>query len=159
VHQMNPEFETRFKMALESRHQELQHRFACADEEARSGERAPEMIDQAVTGYSKEMSLSQSVREHDLLRMIEESLARLAGGNFGLCLPCSSEVSIARLKAVPLDPLLHRVSNKTGRAKWFVTFGDLPKVSFSEGVYSLSRQRMRSGFACLRILRIASSQR
>jgi hypothetical protein len=95
--------------------------------------------------------------------MIEESPARLAGRNFGLCLPCSSEISIARLKAVPLDPLLHRVSNKTGRTKWFVTFGDLkrglPKVSFSEGVYSLSRQRIRSGFACLRILRIASSQR
>jgi DnaK suppressor protein len=98
---MNPEFETRFKMALESRRQELQHRLASADEEARSGERAPEMIDQAVTGYSKEMSLSQSVREHALLGMIEESLARLAGGNFGVCLSCSSEISIARLKAVP----------------------------------------------------------
>jgi DnaK suppressor protein len=59
------------------------------------------MIDQAVTGYSKEMSLSQSVREHALLRMIAESLARLAGGNFGVCLSCSSEIGMARLKAVP----------------------------------------------------------
>jgi RNA polymerase-binding transcription factor DksA len=75
---MNLQFETHFKMALEAHGQELQHRFARADEEAKSVERVPEMIDQAVTGYSKEMSISPSVREHALLRMIEESLARLA---------------------------------------------------------------------------------
>ena len=122
---MNPEFETRFKMALESRRQELQHRLASADEEARSGERAPEMIDQAVTGYSKEMSLSQSVREHALLHMIEESLARLAAGNFGVCLSRSSEIGIAPLKAVPWTRYCIECQTRLERTKSFVIFGDL----------------------------------
>jgi len=93
---------THFKTALEGRRQELRRLLARADEEAKSVEgAAAEAIDQAVTGYTKEILLSQGMREHALLRMIEESLARLELGNFGVCLSCSSRIGIARLKAVP----------------------------------------------------------
>lgn len=74
------------------------------------------MIDQAVTGYSKEMSLSQSVREHALLRMIEESLYQHSA-----------------IESSSLDR--YCIEGQTRPEGSFVTFGDLKR-----GVSKVSTQ-------------------
>ena len=62
---MNSDLETHFEMVLQARRQELLQRLARTDKDAKTVEQVPaELIEQAASSYSKEMLLSQSVREH-----------------------------------------------------------------------------------------------
>src|SRR5437016_689616 len=60
-----------------------------------------DIADKATMAYNKEFLFSLTDAERDLLQMIDESLARIEGGEFGICSNCSNDIKPTRLEAVP----------------------------------------------------------
>jgi DnaK suppressor protein len=58
-------------------------------------------VDYAVHSYTKEFLLSLNDIERKVLRLIEEALARVESGTYGLCQECFKPISEKRLEAVP----------------------------------------------------------
>jgi DnaK suppressor protein len=67
-----------------------------ADEEA-----TQDIADKAANSYTKEFLFHQSDENRRLLQMVEEALARVKNGTYGLCVSCQGEVQVKRLEAVP----------------------------------------------------------
>jgi DnaK suppressor protein len=62
---------------------------------------APDIADRATSAFQREFSFSLSENEGKMLRMIDEALARLENGKFGLCAHCAQPIEKQRLQAVP----------------------------------------------------------
>jgi DnaK suppressor protein len=62
---------------------------------------APDIADRATSAFQREFSFSLSENEGKMLRMIEEALARLDNGRFGMCVHCEQPIERQRLEAVP----------------------------------------------------------
>ena len=62
---------------------------------------APDLADRATSAFQREFSFSLSENEGKMLRMIDEALARMDGGRFGLCVHCEQPIEKQRLQAVP----------------------------------------------------------
>ena len=60
-----------------------------------------DIADKANMAYNKEFIFSLTDAERDQLQLIEEALARLNEGEFGVCSSCSNEIKASRLEAVP----------------------------------------------------------
>jgi DnaK suppressor protein len=60
-----------------------------------------DLVDQANAGAEAELHVHLHKSDGRLLRAIEEALARLRAGTFGVCETCKSPISKARLEAVP----------------------------------------------------------
>lgn len=60
-----------------------------------------DLIDLAVKSYSRDFLLSLSERERKELFLIEDALARLDAGDYGICSHCGSKIPRSRLNAVP----------------------------------------------------------
>lgn len=60
-----------------------------------------DIADKANMAYNKEFIFSLTDAERDQLQLIEEALARLEGGDFGVCVSCNNEIKTSRLEAVP----------------------------------------------------------
>jgi DnaK suppressor protein len=60
-----------------------------------------DIADKANMAYNKEFIFSLTDAERDQLQLIEEALARLDEGVFGVCSSCNSEIKASRLEAVP----------------------------------------------------------
>ncbi|MSO24133.1 MAG: TraR/DksA family transcriptional regulator [Acidobacteria bacterium] len=67
-----------------------------ADEDA-----TQDIADKASNSYTKEFLFSQSSNERSTLQLVNEALARLEAGSFGVCIACETEISQKRLEAVP----------------------------------------------------------
>ena len=67
-----------------------------ADEEG-----AQDVADKASNSYTKEFLFSLSNTERDMLQLVDEALARIAGHRFGVCVVCEDEMDKKRLEAVP----------------------------------------------------------
>ena len=67
-----------------------------ADEEA-----TQDVADKAANSYTKEFLFHQSDENRRLLQLVDEALARLKNGTYGLCVSCQGEVQVKRLDAVP----------------------------------------------------------
>ena len=63
---------------------------------------SPELIDQATHEANRSLMLRMRDRENRLIRKINQSLARLEDGTFGICEMCGEDISINRLKARPV---------------------------------------------------------
>lgn len=59
------------------------------------------IADLAERAYTKESLFGQSQYARALLRMVEEALARIREGSFGLCAACGNGINQKRLEAVP----------------------------------------------------------
>jgi DnaK suppressor protein len=59
------------------------------------------VIDRAGGTYTKDFLFRLSTNERHLLEMVEESLARVRDGSFGLCVSCGHAINGKRLEAVP----------------------------------------------------------
>jgi DnaK suppressor protein len=57
--------------------------------------------DIASNAYTKDLLFSQSTNERGILRLVEEALRRLEGGDYGYCTNCEEEIQEKRLEAVP----------------------------------------------------------
>jgi DnaK suppressor protein len=67
-----------------------------ADEEG-----AQDIADKATNSYTKEFLFSLSNSEREMLQEVDEALARLEGGRFGVCVACEETIERKRLEAVP----------------------------------------------------------
>lgn len=57
--------------------------------------------DKASNAYTKELLFSQSTNDRFILTLIDEAIARIEDGEYGLCVNCRKEVQPKRLEAVP----------------------------------------------------------
>jgi DnaK suppressor protein len=64
-------------------------------------ESAQDMADRATSAYTKEFAYSLSEADRKVLLLIDESLGRLDGGTYGICIHCGGVVQEKRLEAVP----------------------------------------------------------
>jgi DnaK suppressor protein len=71
-----------------------------ADAAARSREQASD--DWAQADAEQDLELAMSEREQAELEAIEQALARLEQGEYGLCIDCGADIGVARLSANPL---------------------------------------------------------
>jgi DnaK suppressor protein len=62
---------------------------------------APDIADRATSAFQREFSFSLSENEGQMLRLIDEALARLENGKFGMCIHCEQPIEKQRLHAVP----------------------------------------------------------
>jgi DnaK suppressor protein len=62
---------------------------------------APDIADRATSAFQREFSFSLSENEGQMLRLIDEAIARLDNGRFGLCIHCEQPIERQRLQAVP----------------------------------------------------------
>ena len=60
-----------------------------------------DLIDQANADAEAEFQVRQHQTDSRLLRAIEEAIARIKQGTFGVCQVCKQPISKARLEAVP----------------------------------------------------------
>ena len=63
-----------------------------------------DLADKAASAYSKELNLSLSDGERNLIVLIEESFTRLDAGTYGTCTNCGNVIGDKRLAAVPWTP-------------------------------------------------------
>jgi len=69
-----------------------------------SEEITQDIADKASSSYTKEFLFSLSDGERLLLQQIDQALARVEEGNFGLCTNCGNPIPEKRLDAVPWTP-------------------------------------------------------
>jgi DnaK suppressor protein len=62
---------------------------------------AQDIADKASSSYTKEFLFSLSNSERDMLQEVDEALARLDEGHFGVCVACEEAIDRKRLEAVP----------------------------------------------------------
>ena len=74
--------------------------------------KAIDPVDQASLGATREFTLRIRDRESRLIGKINQSLARIEGGTFGICDMCGEEISIQRLKARPVTNFCITCKNK-----------------------------------------------
>ena len=60
-----------------------------------------DFADRSAAANEEEISIQLQQTDAKLLRAIEDALARVEGGSYGVCADCEEEISTARLKAVP----------------------------------------------------------
>lgn len=71
-----------------------------------------DLVDQANTAAEAELHLHVHKSDANLLRAIEEALARIRRGEFGVCKSCEQPISKARLEAVPWTHLCRECKEK-----------------------------------------------
>lgn len=64
-------------------------------------ENAAEDFDRLQQRMNREVAIRNLDRESKLLKNVEEALARIATGAFGICLRCDNAIPEKRLRAVP----------------------------------------------------------
>jgi len=88
---------------LDSKRREVVEGVARAREmgavEAEAG--APDIADRASSAFAREFSFSLSENEGRMLRLIDEAIARLDNGRYGICTHCGAPIEPPRLHAVP----------------------------------------------------------
>ncbi|HEY7816740.1 MAG TPA: TraR/DksA C4-type zinc finger protein [Vicinamibacteria bacterium] len=60
-----------------------------------------DFADRSAAANEEEISIQLKQTDAKLLRAIEDALARVEAGTYGICVDCEEEISPARLKAVP----------------------------------------------------------
>jgi DnaK suppressor protein len=65
----------------------------------------PDPTDQAVAELDNNFVLRLRGREQKLLKKIDEAIARIDGGTYGVCESCGEQISIKRLEARPVTTL------------------------------------------------------
>ncbi len=71
-------------------------------EKSQKGESFPDFGDQASAEENQNFVLRLRERERKLLKKIDEALARISNGTFGICDSCEEEISPQRLEARPV---------------------------------------------------------
>jgi DnaK suppressor protein len=70
-----------------------------------SDEPSGDIYDQASNERDRELSLLLGDREREKIRNIDEALARLEEGEYGVCEECEEEIPLGRLKVMPFARL------------------------------------------------------
>jgi DnaK suppressor protein len=73
--------------------------------EKSSDEPSGDIYDQASNERDRELLLLLGDREREKIRSIDEALARIDDGEYGICEDCEEEIPLGRLKAMPFARL------------------------------------------------------
>lgn len=65
----------------------------------------PDPTDQAVAELDSNFTLRLRGREQKLLKKIDEAIARIESGSYGVCETCGGQIGIKRLEARPVTTL------------------------------------------------------
>ena len=68
----------------------------------------PDEIDLASSEYTQSMVFRLRDREKFLLKKIDDALARIENGTYGICEICEEEISVKRLEARPVTTMCIR---------------------------------------------------
>jgi len=68
--------------------------------------------DDATMVYDQTVDASALKAVRTRLRQIEEALAKVEAGTYGICEDCGREIDIARLEAIPYTPLCMRCAER-----------------------------------------------
>jgi DnaK suppressor protein len=60
-----------------------------------------DLADKASSAYTKEFLYSLSNTDREVLQQVDEALARITRGEYGVCTECGTEINKKRLEAVP----------------------------------------------------------
>jgi DnaK suppressor protein len=60
-----------------------------------------DVADKAASSYTKEFLFSHSSSERSIMQLVDEALARVDDGTFGVCVACENSIQARRLEAVP----------------------------------------------------------
>ncbi|MGD0497340.1 MAG: TraR/DksA family transcriptional regulator [Bryobacteraceae bacterium] len=64
-------------------------------------EKSPDALDEVQLAGERELAIRNLDRESNLLRNVNDALARIADGSYGICLHCEEEIRPKRMDAVP----------------------------------------------------------
>jgi DnaK suppressor protein len=94
------------KQMLEERRQEIVDKLRTI-REAMPDQRldVQDAEEQAVTDFAKDMEFALVQMKADTLSRIDEAMRRLEAGSYGECAECGTEITSARLKALPFAVL------------------------------------------------------
>ena len=67
----------------------------------RDAEATQDPADMAANAYTKELMVSMSDNDRQLLRLIDDALDRIEAGEYGECVHCGRPIQEKRLEAVP----------------------------------------------------------
>jgi DnaK suppressor protein len=67
----------------------------------RDSEATQDPADMAANAYTKELLVSMSANDRQLLKLIDEALERIADGGYGKCAHCGNPLPEKRLDALP----------------------------------------------------------
>lgn len=67
----------------------------------RDSEATQDPADMAANAYTKELLVSMSANDRQLLALVDEALERIESGEYGDCVHCDEPVQEKRLEAVP----------------------------------------------------------
>jgi DnaK suppressor protein len=67
----------------------------------RDAEATQDPADMAANAYTKELMMSMSTNDRQLLESIDAALYRIAEGDYGKCIHCGDPIQEKRLEAVP----------------------------------------------------------
>ncbi len=92
-----------YKKRLLEKRDELSRLVTRTDQDGRAADEdtTQDVADKAANSYTKEFLFSQSDDNRRTLQLVNEALARIEAGTYGLCVACQQEVQSKRLEAVP----------------------------------------------------------
>lgn len=95
------EFLEKIKAQLQARKEEMIEQIEAISRDKVSNEQIKDSGDEALSLSMEKLQNSLQVSELDELKLIDQALARIAKGEYGVCLDCSAEISPARLEYQP----------------------------------------------------------
>ena len=109
----------RFKKLLEEQKRALlqQARKTLNEEAAFDTDDLHDEIDLASSEYAQSMVFRLRDREKFLLKKIDDALARIENGSFGICEICEEEISVKRLEARPVTTMCIRCKEEQEKAE------------------------------------------
>jgi DnaK suppressor protein len=92
-----------YKKKLQTRREELLNTIARTGQEGREADEDPtvDLADKAANSYTKEFLFGQTHNDRALLQLVDDAMARIRAGTFGMCTQCQTELQQKRLEAVP----------------------------------------------------------
>src|SRR3954471_4976663 len=100
----------RFKKILEEskKNRLMSARKTLSEQAAFYTDDLPDAVDLATSEYTQSMVSRLRDREKFLLKKIDDALARIENGSFGICEICEEEISVKRLEARPVTTMCIR---------------------------------------------------
>ena len=71
--------------------------------------------DEGTNAFDQARDLAVQVNAEQMLKLVNDALARFDLGTYGLCLDCGQEIDAARLEAIPYAPLCLSCQSKRER--------------------------------------------
>ena len=116
---LNQKESKRFKKILEENKRALllSAKKTLSEEATFDTDDLPDEIDLASSEYTQSMVFRLRDREKFLLKKIDDALARIEGGTYGICEICEEDISLKRLEARPVTTMCIRCKEEQEKAE------------------------------------------